>query len=110
MIATQQKFVYFLRQKIYANFRRRIKARSLGGESKIEVRIKSIQFIDSKNVQIRILRKISAAGSPSNSVNEVINLGFHFSPQINLTMEERFINPLGFQVTKYDITQEVFSY
>lgn len=96
---------------IYSAFKRRVNPRALGSDSKIDIRIKSIRFLDSNNAQIRILRQFDApGGGEPQTYNEIIMLGFHFAPEINLTMEERLINPLGFQVTKYDITEEVFAY
>lgn len=96
---------------IYSDYRRRINRRALGSDSQISVRIKSIQFLNNNNAQIRLLRQINLGeGAKPKTVNEVIELGFHFSPEINLTMEERLINPLGFQVTKYLIAEEVFAY
>ncbi len=95
---------------VYSEFRGRINARDLGPDSLIEVRIKSIQFTDSNNAQIRITRQTTnKTGAPSTK-DEVISMGFYFSPEINLTMEERLINPLGFQVNKYLVADEVFSY
>ncbi len=96
---------------VYSNFRARINARALGANSKISVRIKSIQFTDGNNAQIRILRQIDLDnGKAPQNKNEVISMGFYFSPQMNLNMEERLINPLGFQVNKYLIAEEVFTY
>jgi len=95
---------------IYSDFRSRINARELGSASNIAVRIKSMQFTDSNNVQIRILRQINLAGLPPKTSDEVINMSFYFAPSMNLSMEERLINPLGFQVNKYLITEEVFAY
>ncbi len=97
---------------IYSDFRNRINARELGAEAKIDVRIKSIQFTDSYNAQIRIVQQISGQKDDSGSKtrDQVITFGFYFSPQINLTMEERLINPLGFQVNKYMVADEVFNY
>jgi type IV secretion system protein VirB8 len=94
---------------IYSDFRNRVNARALGAESRIEVRIKSIQFTDGNTAQIRTVRQI-VTGSEPKTVDEVVTMGFYFSPEINLSMEERLINPLGFQVNKYLITEEVFNY
>ncbi len=95
---------------VYSDFRNRINARELGTGSRIEVRIKSIQFSNNNTAQIRIVRQINAEGSEAKTKDEVITMGFYFSPEMNLTMEERLINPLGFQVNKYLIAEEVFSY
>jgi len=98
---------------VYAEFRNRINARQLGAESQIEVRIKSIQFLNNSTAQIRIVQQaniIQTTSATSATKDQVITLGFYFAPQINLTMEERLLNPLGFQVTQYLIADEVFNY
>ncbi|MBU6140725.1 MAG: hypothetical protein KGP29_04105 [Proteobacteria bacterium] len=95
---------------VYADYRNRIRARELGAETIIEVRVKSIQPIDNNTVQIRLARQITKKESDAETKDEVITMGFYFSPEMRLTMEERLINPLGFQVNKYAIAEEVFSY
>jgi type IV secretion system protein VirB8 len=95
---------------IYADYRNRINPKQLGAESLIEVRVKSIQPLDQNTLQIRIARQISQKGQAPTTKDELITMGFYFSPNMKLTMEERLINPLGFQVGRYTITEEVFSY
>lgn len=95
---------------VYADFRNRINARELGADSRIDIRVKSIQFTDSNTAQIRTVRQISLAGGDSKTIDEVITMGFYFSPNMTLNLEERLINPLGFQVNRYTITEEVFNY
>ena len=95
---------------IYADYRNRINPKQLGAESLIEVRVKSIQPLDQNTLQIRIARQISQKGQATTTKDELITMGFYFSPNMTLTMEERLINPLGFQVGRYTITEEVFSY
>lgn len=102
----------FSTSPVYSDFRRRINARDLGGEASIQVRIKSIQFTDSNNAQIRILTEksvgVNNVGSGATK-NEVITMTFNFT-DMNLTLEERMVNPLGFQVSKYLIAEETFNY
>jgi type IV secretion system protein VirB8 len=100
----------FSTPNVYAEFRSRINSRELGANSKISVRIKSILFQEQNTAQIRIVRQIEIPESTTKTIDEVITMGFYFSPNIQLTTEERLINPLGFQVNKYSITEEVFSY
>jgi type IV secretion system protein VirB8 len=95
---------------IYGDYRNRINPRELGADTEIEVRVKSIQPLDSNNLQIRIARQISPKEGSPKIKDEVITMGFYFAPDMKLTMEERLINPLGFQVNKYMIAEEVFSY
>lgn len=95
---------------VYADFRNRINARNLGPNSKIDVRIKSIQFTDDNTAQIRIVRQIAEFDKEPYSKDEVITVNFYFSPDMTLSMEERLINPLGFQVGRYLIADEVYNY
>ncbi len=95
---------------VYSDYRRRINPRDLGAEAEYDVRIKSVQFNSPNTAQIRILRQISLPNSDPTTKNEIINLKFYFSPNINLSMEDRLINPLGFQVSEYLIAEEAFSY
>jgi type IV secretion system protein VirB8 len=97
---------------IYSDFRGRINARELGPDARIDIRIKSIQFTDPNTAQVRIVQQSSTVENDYNAKtkDQVITLGFYFSPEMNLTMEERLINPLGFQVNKYLIADEVFNY
>ena len=94
---------------VYAEFRNRISAKDLGVDSKIDVRIKSIQFPDNNTAQIRILKQLENPLAKPETKDEVITMTFYFT-NMNITMEERLINPLGFQVSKYLIAEEVFQY
>lgn len=94
---------------VYSNFRSRINPKELGTDSTIEVRVKSIQFTESNNAQVRILQQLKNSNGTTNK-DYLIDLTFYFAPETNLNMEERLINPLGFQVSKIRITEEVFNY
>lgn len=95
---------------VYADFRNRINARELGPNARIDVRIKSIQFTDNNTAQIRTVRQVNDGVKEPYTKDEVITMGFYFSPEMTLSMEERLINPLGFQVNRYLIAEEVFNY
>jgi type IV secretion system protein VirB8 len=95
-------------QGVYTDFRNRIKPRELGTDSKITVKIKSMRFPDPTTVQIRIARSISGK-SGTVSKDELITMNFYFT-NLKLTNEERLINPLGFQVSNFVITEEIFDY
>lgn len=95
---------------VYADFKNRVNARELGPGSRIDVRIKSIQFPDPNTAQIRIAKQLNLENSDTKTKDEIITMGFYFAPDSNLSMEERLINPLGFQVGKYLIADEVFTY
>lgn len=94
-------------QDVYIKFRERINAKDLGVDSRIDIRTKSIKFLDTSTAQIRVLRNTS--GSKPSTKDEVINMNFSFT-NLTLSAEERLINPLGFQVTSFSITEEIFEY
>lgn len=92
---------------VNADFKRRVRPKDLSNKY-IKVRIKSIQFPGKDVAQIRILRVVST-DTETKSYNEVINVDYRFS-DLSLNSEERMINPLGFQVGRYLITEEVYDY
>ncbi len=94
---------------VYLEFKNRINAKDLGANSSIEVRIKSVQFPNQNTAQIRLTRQIDMDGFQATTKNEIITMNFYFA-DLNLTLEERLINPLGFQVSKYLISEEIFNY
>lgn len=94
---------------IYVDYRNRINPRLLGSKGKIEVRIKSIQYINNNTAQIRVATQLDSPELGVQNKDQVITMGFYFT-DLKLTMEERLINPLGFQVAQYLIADEVFSY
>ncbi len=104
-----EKVRLFSTPGVYGDFRNRINARDLGANALISVRIKSIQFADANTAQIRIVRQIDVDGADAIQKDEIITMNFYFA-DINLTMEERLINPLGFQVSRYLIAEEIFNY
>lgn len=104
-----EKVRLFSAPSIYSEFRNRINAKELGANSSIEVRIKSIQFPDQSTAQIRIVRQINMDGYDAVQKDEIITMNFYFA-NLDLNMEERLINPLGFQVGKYLIAEEIYNY
>jgi type IV secretion system protein VirB8 len=104
-----EKVRLFSSPAVYNDFRNRINARDLGVDSQIAVRIKSLQFLDGSTAQIRLLLQINLAGANPTTKDQIITMNFYFT-NLNLTLEEMLINPLGFQVTSYKITDENFNY
>lgn len=94
---------------VYQEFRNRINARELGANSSIEIRIKSIQFPDPSTATIRIIQQTNMDGYDPVQKDQIITMNFYFA-NVNLTMEERLINPLGFQVGRYVVADEIFNY
>ncbi|MSP33570.1 MAG: type IV secretion system protein [Rickettsiales bacterium] len=104
-----EKVRLFSTPNIYTDFRNRVNAKDLGPNSSIEVRIKSVQFPESNVAQIRLARQVNREGFDPQMKDEVIRMGFYFA-NLDLNLEERLINPLGFQVNEYLIADEVFNY
>jgi type IV secretion system protein VirB8 len=95
---------------IYNEFKKRIDPNLLGGNSSIETKVKSLLFKGPNELEIRVAREIRSPGTQDQVKNEIIFMTFFFAPDISLSMEERLINPLGFQVIKFEIGEEVYSY
>ncbi len=104
-----EKVRLFSIPNVYSEFKRRIDPRDLGANSTIDVRIKSVQFPDANTAQIRIVTRIDREGYEPTDKDEVITMNFYFA-NIDLTTEERLINPLGFQVSRYLVAEEIFNY
>lgn len=103
------KMRLFSTPAVFGEFRGRINPRVLGADTAINIRIKSIQFPDSNTAQIRIFKQITYLDTKPQEKDEVITMNFYFT-NLELTSEERLINPLGFQVSKYLIGEEVYKY
>jgi type IV secretion system protein VirB8 len=100
----------FSSPSIYNEFKKRIDPNLLGGNSSIETKVKSLLFKGPNELEIRVAREIQSPGTQDQVKNEIIFMTFFFAPDISLSMEERLINPLGFQVIKFEIGEEVYSY
>lgn len=93
---------------IYNTYKRRINPNELGGNSTISTKIKSLIFREN-SIEGRTVSEIVNSGSKPVTKNEIVFINFIFSPDMSLTMEERLINPLGFQVSDFEIAED-YSY
>lgn len=75
----------------------------LGNRGRLLVGIKSIQFLESNYVQVRFRVTADGVGEPPKDYVSYMTYRF---VNLELTVQERFINPLGFQVTFYRVTEE----
>jgi type IV secretion system protein VirB8 len=91
---------------VYNAFKARINPNVLGGNSTITTKIKYLLFRDANSVEIRTASETVSFGSPSVTKNEILFITFFFAPDISLSMEERLINPLGFQVSNFEIGED----
>lgn len=70
------------------------------------VKFKSITYISPQVAQIRVLILERPDKAPPVELNRIILLRFEYV-KMNLTTEERYLNPLGFRVTEYQINEDV---
>lgn len=81
----------------------------IGGRGMIEVALKSISFPTPNSAVIRFkLKNVGFVRDFANNRDMIADIEFKFT-DINLSIEERYVNPLGFQVTKYVVDQELVS-
>lgn len=81
----------------------------IGNRGMIEVALKSISFASPNHAVIRFrLRNVGNVYGFANNRDMIADVEFRFA-NLNLTAAERNINPLGFQVTKYVVDQELIS-
>lgn len=77
---------------------------TLGKDKSVSIRIKSVSLISDNIASIRFIREMhSAEAITKNHYNAIIGFQYTKKP---MRMEDRFENPLGFQVTSYRINPE----
>ena len=82
-------------------------AAKIGNRGMIEVALKSISFPTPNTAVIRFrLRNVGSVYGFENNRDMIADVDFRFA-NLNLSLEERYVNPLGFQVTKYVVDQEI---
>lgn len=104
-----EKIRLFSSSSVYNSLRTLVNYRELGVDSRIEVRIKSIQYPDPSKALVRVTRVITMKGSEPINKDELLTINFSFT-DVKLTKEERLYNPLGFQVSSFLIAEEKFTY
>lgn len=105
-----EKLEVFATRKVMADYKSRINPRELGSEGKIEVFVRSIQFIAKDKARVRVVEKIKLPNKTvSQNIDKVAELTFAFFPNDpGLTLQKRRINPLGFKVSSYIVAEEAF--
>ena len=79
---------------------------ALGRDSEKKVKLKSLTFLSGQKAQVRISVEQTKQGNGAPVVlQRIVTLDFVFA-DMSLSTEERFINPLGFQVTGYRVDED----
>ena len=77
----------------------------LGRKAAIDIKIQSVSFINDKTASVRFQRELKENNQTKVSYWTAI-VDYHYS-QKPAKMADRFLNPLGFQVTSYRVNPEV---
>ncbi len=83
-------------------------AARLGTSGLRTVKFKSFTYLSPNLVQVRAMIEEKAEGAPFRQYHKIILVAFEYV-KLNLTNEERYINPLGFRVTDYRVDEEIGS-
>ena len=76
----------------------------LGAQAGIEIRIAAVSFLNEHTASVRFQRVLHQNNqTTSSSWNAVLDFQYVNKP---LRVEDRFLNPLGFQVTSYRVNPE----
>ena len=80
-------------------------SRKMRDRGSIDIKIKSVSFINDKTASVRFLREVRESDRLKMSEwNAIIQFRYSQKP---MQMTDRFSNPLGFQVTNYRVNPEV---
>lgn len=96
---------------VYSGFRRQVSSRNEDSPVNVYARhtglvstIKSIQDIEGAK-QIRVLIQHIKRNVIIKEEHKIIYLKYEFA-NLNITLEERLVNPLGFRVTEYRVNED----
>lgn len=84
----------------------RSNAARLGSSGLRTVKIKSITYLNPQLVQARVLVEERGGDASYTQQHKIILIAFEYI-KMTLSMEERYINPLGFRVTDYRVDEDV---
>ncbi len=98
--------------KVYPDFHRSAdpnnpesNAARLGSTGLRTVKFKSIIYIKPQLAQVRLLVE-EKSNSGYNQQHKIVLIGFEYI-KMNLTTEDRYLNPLGFRVTEYRVDEDI---
>lgn len=99
-------------EKVYPAFKREANpgnpqsvAARMGGAGSRSVKFKSISYIKPNQAQVRLLIEETAANGGTLQYHKIASVVFEYV-KLDLTNEERYINPLGFRVTEYRVDED----
>jgi type IV secretion system protein VirB8 len=81
-------------------------AARLGATGTRTVKFESITYLNPQLAQIRLLIEEKSDSTGYSQQHKIALIGFRYT-EMQLTNEERYINPLGFIITEYSIVEDV---
>jgi type IV secretion system protein VirB8 len=98
--------------KVYQQFKREANpgnsqsvAARMGAAGTRSVKFKSISYIKPNQAQVRLLVEETAANGGTLQYHKIASIVFEYA-KLELTNEERYINPLGFRVLEYRVDED----
>ncbi len=83
-------------------------AARLGGSGVRTVKFKSISYLNPQLAQVRLLIEEKVGEGGYTQQHKIALIAFEYI-KMNLSNEERYINPLGFRVTDYRVDEDVIA-
>lgn len=77
----------------------------MGKGGSITILLKSLVFINDYTAQVRFRQSANYSSNDNTSADKIVYLEFEFA-NVELNEELRYLNPLGFRVTKYRLEDE----
>jgi type IV secretion system protein VirB8 len=103
LLSTQSIYISF---KNYINDNPKSPIKIYGTTTSTSLKVRSVQFIPSESkAQVRFTIT-ETGGSSQGTMNKIATINFAYV-QMEMTNDERYVNPLGFQVTGYRVDDEV---
>lgn len=82
----------------------------LGTTGTRTVRFRSITTIAPQVVQIRlVINERLAPTGDATELHRIATIKYEYVPTMNLSTEERYLNPLGFRVTEYQLSEDALA-
>jgi len=99
-------------QDVYSQFKREVSPSNpqsvtarMGSTGSRSVKFKSISYIKPQLAQARLLIEENTVNGGTVQYNRIATISFEYA-KLQLTAEERYINPLGFRVTDYRVDED----
>ncbi|MEQ9115932.1 MAG: type IV secretion system protein [Rickettsiales bacterium] len=99
--------------QVYSDFKKQISGRNspiakYGSNMSTKIKVRSVQYLPDresgdKNVQIRFQVAESSGGK---FYNKIVTILYNFT-KLQLTFDDRMVNPLGFQIKSYAVADDV---